>query len=322
MKRQYGAGNFGLLIISFLVMLLIVGCTQTAESCPPFLPVDISEADKYFTDEQLPFQFPLDNQRIFTSAKPFSTNFAGYGRTTRGPEYHAAEDILDSAGTPVYAMADGRVSFSGPMKGYGWLIIIDHPQANLYSLYGHLSPSRWQIETGRVKKGELIGYLGDSDENGGSAEHPLITHLHFGVRTGQRSDYPGMGQWRWQAGWIKPCPQDLGWLQPSLVITGQDIHYGKFNEPIVGFMTKWWVDLLLTGIYVIGGACMLIFAVKKNKPFVLVISSIALLVAGWIFFTKGMIMSYGLFTMAVLLMVVGIYKLIRRSIKNLQIESE
>ncbi len=29
----------------------------------------------------------------------------------------------------VYAMADGRVSFSGTAGGYGWLIIIDHPQA-------------------------------------------------------------------------------------------------------------------------------------------------------------------------------------------------
>jgi hypothetical protein len=41
----------------------------------------------------------------------------------------------------------------------------------------------------------MISYLGDPDENGGSAEHPLRTHLHFGVRVGQRADYPGDG-WR------------------------------------------------------------------------------------------------------------------------------
>ena len=322
MKRQYGVFHLSLLITLFLMIFLIAGCTQAAESCPSFSSVDLSEADKYFADGQFPFQFPLDNNAIFTSARPFSTNFADYGRTTRGSEYHAAEDILDPAGTPVYTMADGRVSFSGPMGGYGWLVIIDHLQANLYSLYGHLSPSRWQIETGEVKKGELIGYLGDPDENGGSAKYPLRTHLHFGVRTGQRADYPGMGQWRWQAGWIKPCPQDLGWLQPSLVITSQDIHYGKFNEPTAGFLTKWWVDILFTGIYVIGGACMFVFAVKQNKPFVLVISSIALLAAGWIFITKGMIMSYLLFAMAVLFMVTGMYKMVRYNIRNLQTESE
>ena len=118
----------------------------------------------------------------------------------RGPEYHAAEDYLRPAGTPVYAIADGDLSFSGPMGGYGWLIIIDHPQFNLYSLYGHLSPSRWAHETGPVAKGELIGYLGDDDENGGSAENPLRPHLHLGLRAGQRQDYPGNGQWRWMAG--------------------------------------------------------------------------------------------------------------------------
>jgi len=100
-----------------------------------------------------------------------------------------------SAGTPVYAMADGRISFSGPMGGYGWLIVIDHPEANLYSLYGPLSPSRWRKESGTVKKGELIAYLGDTSENGISSKYGEIPqHLHFGVRAGRRADYPGVGE--------------------------------------------------------------------------------------------------------------------------------
>ena len=104
------------------------------------------------------------------------------------------------------------------------LIIIDHPQANLYSLCGHLSPSRWYIESGvLVEKGQLIAYLGDSDENGGSSEQPLTPHLHFGIRAGQRADYSSMGEWRWQAGWLNYCPQDLGWLQPSLITVNQEL---------------------------------------------------------------------------------------------------
>ena len=111
----------------------------------------------------------------------------------------------------------------GRTGGYGWLIIIDHPQVNLYSLYGHLSPSRWKLESGtEVKRGDLIAYLGDSDENGGSADEPLEPHLHFGVRAGQTADYPAKGEWRFMAGWIRLCPQDLGWLQPSVVITRQE----------------------------------------------------------------------------------------------------
>jgi hypothetical protein len=159
----------------------------------------------------------------------------------------------------------------------------------------------------------LIGYLGDPDENGGSEKHPLIPHLHFGTRIGQRSDYPGMGQWRWQAGWIKPCPQDLGWLQPSIVITSQDTHFDKFNEPTAGFINKWGIELFFTSIYIFGGVCMFIFATQQNKPFFLVLSGVALLAAGWIFYSKGTKMSYVLLTMAILFAVIGTYKFLRTS---------
>ena len=78
-------------------------------------------------------------------------------------------------------MADGRVSYSGRMGGYGWLVIIDHPELNLYSLYGHLSPSRWSISPGALVKGELIGYIGDSDEKGGPQDvanpPPVVPHI-------------------------------------------------------------------------------------------------------------------------------------------------
>jgi murein DD-endopeptidase MepM/ murein hydrolase activator NlpD len=248
-------------------------------------------------------------------AAPFSANFAAYGRDKLGIEYHAAEDSLQPAGTPVYAMADGTVSFSGPMGGYGWLVIIDHPQANLYSLYGHLSPSRWRIASGTVEKGEPIGYLGDPDENGGSAKRPLRTHLHFGIRAGQRADYPGTGEWRWQAGWIRPCPQDLGWLQPSTVITGQQIPVDGFPEPASGFAAKWGIELFFAGIYLFSGINMFIFAIRKEKPLVLVFCGVVMLAAGWYFANAKWRMSPLLFVMAALLLATGAYRSVRRSTK-------
>ena len=295
-----------------LVSFLLAGCSHSSESCPPYTPVDLPEADAFARDDNLPFRFPLDE--FSGDGAPFFTYF---GACSDGPvsarEYHAAEDFLRPAGTPVYAMADGRVSFSGPMGGYGWLVIIDHPQANLYSLYGHLSPSRWRIESGTVGKGELIAYLGDSNENGGSSEHPLVPHLHFGVRAGQRADYPGTGEWRWQAGWIKPCPQDLGWLQPSVIIASQDIPVGGYPEPAPAFLVVWGSELLLTGIYLFGGVCMLVFAIRKDKPFFLVFPGVILIAAGWIFYSKGMVRTYTLPAIGILLLVLGIYKSVRRS---------
>jgi len=317
MKRRYSILNPRLLVSSLWLALLLAGCAQAPEACPRPVPVDLSDAETYASDDDLPFRFPLDDLDAYLSAEPFSCPFAAPGRAKRGPfvsgENHAAEDTLKPAGTPVYAMADGTVSFSGPMGGYGWLVIVDHPQANLYSLYGHLSPSRWRIDPGPVAKGELLGYLGDPDENGGSAQNPLRTHLHFGVRVGQRADYCGEGAWRWQAGWIKPCPQDMGWLQPSLVITEQQIPRGGFPGPAGGFLARWWMELLFGGTYLVGGLCALVFAIKRDRPLTLVLSGGILLAAGYFFCSDGWRMSDMLFAMGVLLATLGVYGAICRS---------
>ena len=296
-----------------LMMLLLAACTPYPETCPSYTAFDLSGADIFPSDDSLPFQFPVIRYDPRTPTR--ESSFAAYGRSTpnAATEYHAAEDSFHPAGTPVYAMADGRVSFSGPMGGYGWLVIIDHPQANVYSLYGHLSPSRWRIRSGTVEKGELIAYLGDPDENGGSAENPLAPHVHFGVRAGQRADYPGRGEWRFQAGWIRLCPQDLGWLQPSVVIPGQDIPVGGFPEPAARFLDLWGVELLITGIYALGGVSMFALAVRKNAPLFTVLPGILLIAAGIVFHNNGMMRTPIVLVIGVGLAALGIWRYIRRA---------
>jgi murein DD-endopeptidase MepM/ murein hydrolase activator NlpD len=296
------------------LILLLVACAEPAGHCPPYQPVSLAEAATFAGDNSLPFRFPLD--KIAGGKASRYTNFAAYGGLISEREYHAAEDYAQPAGTPVYAITGGEVTFSGPMGGYGWLVIVDHPQANLYSLYGHLSPSRWQIEPGPVEKGELLGYLGDDDENGGSADQPLRPHLHLGIRAGQRADYPTKGEWRWQAGWIKPCPQDLGWLQPSLIITGQQILPGGFQAPAGGLLEKWGMELFLAGIYLTGGVCVLIYALRRDKPLVLIVYGLLLTVAGLLVNNRGSNLSLMLLAMAVLFLALGLYKIIRQSRKT------
>jgi len=311
MNRQDGMLNIRLLTSLLILMVLIAGCTQPPQSCPLQPASDLSGAIAYAADDQLDFRFPLD-ELVY----PYRAAFCERSCSQSACEYHAAEDYHLPAGTPVYALADGVISFSGPMGGYGWLIIIDHPQANIYSLYGHLSPSRWRLESGPVEKGNLIAYLGDPDENGGSPERPLETHLHFGIRAGQRTDYPGMGEWRWQAGWIKPCPQGLGWLKPSEVITDQEIPPGGFSEPPAGLLEKWGIELGFIGLYVFGGTGTLIFAFKKDKPKVLVIYGSLMIIVGWVLSSKATRISYVLFPMAVLALGFAAFQYIRRFQKS------
>ncbi|MCA9935661.1 MAG: M23 family metallopeptidase [Ardenticatenaceae bacterium] len=199
-------------ILLFISFLLLAGCRQELADCPPVVSVPRSSLNGRISTDS-PIQFPLDEYAVLG---PFeASSSSGVFENKR----HAAEDLEASPGTAVYAIADGEISFSGKAGGYGWLIIIDHPQTNTYSLYGHLSPSRWHRGTGPVAKGDLIAYIGDSDENGSSIKYGEMTpHLHFGIRQGQRTDYPKNGDWRWMAGWTTACPSEIGWLQPSQFI--------------------------------------------------------------------------------------------------------
>ncbi len=82
-------------------------------------------------------------------------------------------DINNAVGTPVYATADGIVSFTGHESGYGVTLQIDHGYS-LKTLYGHLS----QIlvhEGQRIKRGEIIARSGNTGLSNGP-------HLHYEVR--------------------------------------------------------------------------------------------------------------------------------------------
>jgi len=303
-ERQTLSSKTILISSIFLLVFLIAGCSQTAVTCNEQPYTDLSEALTYAANDQLPFQYPLDELGIDADPTPARFCRGSWGENRK---YHAAEDYHLPAGSPVYAFADGEISFSGRMDGYGWLIIIDHPWANLYSLYGHLSPSRWMLKSGAVEKGDLIGYLGDPDENGGSKKNPLVTHLHFGIRAGQRTDYTGMGEWRWMAGWIKPCPSDLGWLQPSLIITSQEVPPGGFQAPKAGLVEGWGVELSFILVYFLGTLVASISSIKKKNLILPAVNGIVVIMAGYYFSAKGTILSYLLYGIAAVAFGVLIY---------------
>jgi len=310
-----------------VVFLFLAACnTEYPESCPSNTPVGLLDADEIANDKSLPFRFPLDE-----AANDKNLYFGWFGvsnectpeimsKLTGGcyeyPErkFHAAEDYKRPAGTPVYAMADGKINFSGTANLYGWLVLIDHPQANLYSLYGHLSPSRWTIEADtEVARGDLIGYLGDSWENGGTRERPVQTHLHFGIRAGQTRDYFPIGAWHYMGGWIKPCPQDVGWLQPSVIITNQEIPTGGYSQPKVGLLTRWGTELFIVVGYGFGGTAILIAGIRKKSKITILLPGPFLILAGVAFLNNRLVSTYALLGIGIVMMVWGIYAYKRQS---------
>ncbi len=86
---------------------------------------------------------------------------------------HAGIDLAGPLGTAIYATADAIVGRSEWANGYGNLIELTHGRG-IQTRYGHLTRS--VVRAGqRVKRGELIGYMGSTGRSTGS-------HLHYEVR--------------------------------------------------------------------------------------------------------------------------------------------
>jgi murein DD-endopeptidase MepM/ murein hydrolase activator NlpD len=85
---------------------------------------------------------------------------------------HHGTDFGARRGTPLLAVNDGKVIYAGWMGGYGRVVKIKHA-GGYVSLYAH--QSRIRVKRGqRVKKGQVIGYVGSSGRSTGP-------HLHFGL---------------------------------------------------------------------------------------------------------------------------------------------
>ena len=123
------------------------------------------------------------------SARPIRTNVnftSGFGLRSdpfRGrAAMHGGIDLAGPVGTPIYATADGLVAKAEWNNGgYGNLVEINHGQGIL-TRYGHMS--RIAATAGqRVRRGDLIGYMGSTGRSTGS-------HLHYEVRIDGRAVNP------------------------------------------------------------------------------------------------------------------------------------
>lgn len=94
---------------------------------------------------------------------------------------HKGIDLAAPAGTPIYATADGVVSRANAFSTYGNFVSIEHG-GRIQTRYAHMS--RIAVAEGaKVKKGDIIGYVGSTGRSTGP-------HLHYEVRVDGKSVNP------------------------------------------------------------------------------------------------------------------------------------
>ena len=100
----------------------------------------------------------------------------------RKTRMHDGVDIANVKGTKIVAAAAGTVVHSNAkLSGYGNLIIIRHA-ADMFTAYAHNQKNL--VKKGdKVKKGQLIAYMGTTGRSTGS-------HVHFEVRRGETAVDP------------------------------------------------------------------------------------------------------------------------------------
>jgi murein DD-endopeptidase MepM/ murein hydrolase activator NlpD len=94
---------------------------------------------------------------------------------------HSGIDFKGAIGSPIFAAAEGRVTFVGWKSGYGKAVEITHANG-MMTRYAHLS--RFDVTQGQlVEAGTRIAGMGSTGRSTGS-------HLHFEVRINDRAVNP------------------------------------------------------------------------------------------------------------------------------------
>lgn len=121
---------------------------------------------------RIPLILPVESDQVWLSCAfgwrddPIS----GLGR-----EFHNGVDIAGPWKAPILAPADGEVEQVGNDRRLGVYVRLRHGSA-VQTIYGHMASAA--VKSGkRVKRGDVIGYMGNTGRSTG-------THLHYSVRVG------------------------------------------------------------------------------------------------------------------------------------------
>ena len=135
-------------------------------------------------DASTPFTIKMETTPVyeFPVAGGKNQNIQSFWGANRdaGKRSHEGIDIFAARGTPVIAVTDGFITSSGE-KGLGGKQVWLRDRSRNQSLYYAHLDSIMPLSNNRVKKGDTIGFVG----NTGNAR-TTAPHLHFGIYKGYR----------------------------------------------------------------------------------------------------------------------------------------
>ena len=149
----------------------------------------------------------LEPRSLYTDSS--YEKIGNYGTESRC--IHLGIDFWIPANTPIHTFLDGEVVVSfndSGYKKYGGLVVLKHCEDEIFffTLYGHLSHSTiLKLKVGdQLKKGDQIGFIGNSTENG-----EWSAHLHFQIMLSllnYNNDFPGVAYYNQIKTWKSICP--------------------------------------------------------------------------------------------------------------------
>jgi murein DD-endopeptidase MepM/ murein hydrolase activator NlpD len=168
-----------------------IGTDSTAPSLDPGFSLRSMDQDvQDLTQRSVKLESFYRDQQILLASTPSIWPVRGYLSSRFGnrldpftgqPDFHSGIDISTPLGTKVAAPADGVVVTCAEKGAYGNSIIIDHGNG-MVTRYGHLAS--YAVRPGRrVKRGEIIGYVGST----GRSQAP---HLHYEVWVRDQAQNP------------------------------------------------------------------------------------------------------------------------------------
>ena len=115
----------------------------------------------------------------FVLTSPFGVRISPF---TRASDFHKGLDLSAPTGTPIYATADGTVSFAGryPLRDsvawwrFGNVVVLNHSD-RFITIYGHCDSVK--VKAGqKIRQGEIVATVGSTGWSTNS-------HLHYEVRS-------------------------------------------------------------------------------------------------------------------------------------------